>query len=245
MNMRTLIIIPIFNEVSTIKGLLRNVLETKKENEDIVVIDDGSTDGSSEMLDRYKDIMKVTHSQNQGYGVSLIDGFNFAKENDYQLAITLDCDFQHPPELIPVLKEKIREVDILSGSRYIHGIPTSAPQDRVTINLEITELINKYTNLNITDAFCGFKVYRVSALKKLNLTEQGYGLPIQLWIQVERANLRIKEYPVKAIYCDRRRNFKNQFEDAEHRLRYYKKVLFEELRSTNKFPKQTRKVRYG
>lgn len=230
--MNTLIVIPIFNEVSTIKNLLEHLLDMVSKDEHILVIDDGSTDGSSQILSSYPNISKITHPRNQGYGASLIDGFNFAKVKEYQLVITLDCDFQHRPELIPVFKTEIAYLDILSGSRYINGIPSNVPKDRVDINGIMAKLINDYTGFNITDAFCGFKAYKVKALRKLNLTEKGYGLPIQLWIQARKANLKIKEYPVSAIYCDRRRNFKGQFEDAQHRLKYYKRIFFEEL---NKF----------
>jgi len=230
--MKTLIIIPVFNEVSNIKDFLKYILENLGKKEEILMIDDGSTDGSSEILSTFKDINMISHSKNQGYGQSLIDGFYFAIVKNYDVAITLDCDFQHCPEAIPVFEKNIGELNILSGSRYLNKIPLHAPKERVKVNQEITKLINKHTNLNITDAFCGFKAYSVEALKKLNLTEKGYGLPIQLWIQASKTALKIKEYPVKAIYCDRRRNFKGQFEDSQHRLKYYKQILFKEL---NKF----------
>lgn len=227
--MKTLIVVPIYNEVPTIRKMLEHLDSIKKKDEELLIVDDGSRDGSSEIISQFNSLKKITHRKNFGYGKSLIDGFDFAIEGGYDLVITLDCDFQHRPELIPVFKEKIKQVDILSGSRYKHGVTNGAPQDRVRINGEITKLINKNTSLNITDAFCGFKAYKVESLEKLELSEWGYGMPVQMWVQVDVNDLEIKEYPVEAIYCNEERNFKGQFRNPKERLSYYKKVFNNEI----------------
>lgn len=230
--MKTLIVLPVFNEIKTLKLLLSNLYKIVKNFSDVLVIDDGSTDGSDRVIDKYKNIIKINHYSNLGYGKSLIDGFNFAIDKDYKIVITMDSDFQHCPETIPVFKKNIENADIVSGSRYLKPLPSNVPFDRVQVNKEITSLINKHTTYNITDAFCGFKAYQTDALRKLNLTEKGYGLPVQLWIQASKIGLKIKEISVKAIYCDRRRNFKGQFDNVEQRLKYYKKILYKELSKT-------------
>ncbi len=103
----------------------------------------------------------------------------------------MDCDHQHQPSCIPLFYNEIEkdDADIISGSRYLdpeNNGTAKPPPERVIINKKITILLNQMLNLKLTDSFCGFKAYRVESLKKLKLTENGYGLPLQLWIQVRQ-----------------------------------------------------------
>src|ERR1700740_2856950 len=98
----------------------------------------------------------------------------------------MDCDGQPEPERIPVLLEAIHDADIVSGSRYLRDfrqqtLPT--PADRREINQIITAELNEELGLNLTDAFCGFKAYRREALEQLHVSETGWGMPLQLWVQ--------------------------------------------------------------
>ena len=106
----------------------------------------------------------------------------------------MDCDGQHEPARIPVLLEAIHDCDIVSGSRYLRDFrqDTPAPTDRRFINATITAEINVRYGLNLTDAFCGFKAYRREALEKLHITETGWGMPLQLWVQAARQGLRVE-----------------------------------------------------
>lgn len=235
----SLILVPIYNEQKHIFNVLREV--RKYSIEDLLVINDGSTDESKDIVEEIVSCAKlkgkliiINHSENEGYGKSLTDGMNFARDNNYQYLLTLDCDEQHEPELIPQFLEKIKKekFDIISGSRYLSlqkqiDIP---PEDRYTINRKITGLINKITNYGLTDSFCGFKVYRVESLKKLELTEKGYGLPLQLWIQAYKNNLTVKELPVSMIYKDKDRTFGNYLDNPEKRLAYYQKIIDNEVK---------------
>ncbi|GAG20438.1 unnamed protein product, partial [marine sediment metagenome] len=82
----------------------------------------------------------------------------------------------------------------------------------------------------ITDSFCGFKVYRMEGLKKLELTEKGYGFPLQLWVQAYKNNLTVKELPVSMIYKDKGRTFGNYLDNPEKRLAYYQKIIDSEVK---------------
>ena len=93
----------------------------------------------------------------------------------------------------------------------------------------MTDSINAWLGLGITDAFRGFKAYRVSALARLNLTVPGYGMPLQLWAQAARANLRIREIPVPLIYHDPDRHFGGALDEPDTRLAYYYDILLQEL----------------
>ncbi|MCH7729514.1 MAG: glycosyltransferase family 2 protein, partial [Planctomycetes bacterium] len=85
--------------------------------------------------------------------------------------------------------------------------------------------LNRLLGLELTDAFCGFKAYRVPALKKLRLAESGYAMPIELWVQVAHAELSVIELPVPRIYLEEDRSFGGSLDDATARLEYYYLVL--------------------
>ena len=233
-NTESLILIPIYNEQKHIFNVLREV--RKYSPEDLLVINDGSTDESKDIVEEIASCAKlkgkliiINHLKNEGYGKSLIDGINFAQDNNYRYLLTLDCDEQHEPELIPqFLKETKREkFDIISGSRYLSFQKQidAPPEDRYTINRKITGLINEITGYGLSDSFCGFKAYRMEGLKKLELTERGYCLTLQLWIQAYKNNLTIKELAVSMIYKDKDRTFGNYLDNPKKRLAYYQKII--------------------
>ncbi len=202
----------------------------------ILVVDDGSDDGTSDLLKQYKHIAVITHSKNDGYGQSLIDAFNYAAQKGFSWVLTMDCDHQHQPACLPLFYEQIQkgDADVISGSRYLNANnikTTYIPKKRVAINQQITSLLNKSLGLKLTDSFCGFKAYRVESLKKLSLSRKGYGLPLQLWVQASRARLRIREISVPLIYHDASRNFKGKLELPGIRLRYYLDIIKSELES--------------
>ena len=224
--MRLLIAIPVYNELQYVNAVLDQVAQYHRE---VLVVDDGSTDGTAEVLAGRPDIQLIRHESNQGYGQSLIDAFRYADDNGYDWVITMDCDEQHEPRRIPQFIRAIHKDrwDIISGSRYLKASKEDdlPPGDRRTINATLTATINDLFGWNLTDAFCGYKAHRVSAMRRLNLTETGYAFPMQLWPQAHKAGLRIKEIPVRLIYKDPNRQFGGLLNDASHRLAHYLDVL--------------------
>ena len=228
--MRLLVAIPVFNELKYVDRVLDKVRHYAS---DILCIDDGSTDGTGDLLAGRKDIHLIRHAVNRGYGQSIIDAFDYADAHGYDWVITMDCDEQHEPERVP---DFIREIetdqwDIISGSRYLeaHADNDLPPGDRRAINATITTMINQTFGWKLTDAFCGFKAHRVGAMKQLALDEPGYAFPMQLWPRAAKCKLRIKEIPVRRIYNDLTRVFGGLLDDAEHRLRHYIEVFKTEL----------------
>ena len=228
--MKVLTAIPVYNEERHLDDVLR---EVRRYASDILVIDDGSTDRTAELLAKHADVAVITHPQNRGYGAALISAFARAVDSDYDVLITMDCDGQHEPSRIPVLLEALDSTtDIVSGSRYLRdfrqtSLPT--PQDRRQINQIITSELNDQLGLHITDAFCGFKAYRREALAALHATETGWAMPLQLWVQAAFHCLRIKEIGVPRLYLDPNRSFGGGLDDAERRLAYYRRVIEDAL----------------
>jgi dolichol-phosphate mannosyltransferase len=169
----------------------------------------------------------IRHSQNQGYGAALSSAFRYAVEHDFDGVVTIDCDGQHEPKRIPRFVAAGKSVDIVSGSRYLKQYPgdSEPPAQRRWINQVVTAEINRRLGLSITDAFCGFKAYRNSAIRRLNLQEAGYAMPLELWVQAAKERMKIVELPVPLIYLDEKRSFGGVLDDAATRLEYYHQVL--------------------
>jgi dolichol-phosphate mannosyltransferase len=222
--MRFLTAIPVYNEERHVERVLD---EVRRHAGDILVVNDGSSDGTAHLLAKQQGLAVITHPVNRGYGAALISAFAHALSQGYDVLVTMDCDGQHEPSRIPVLLEAIHDADIVSGSRYLRDFrqDTLAPEDRRRINFTITAELNARFGLSLTDAFCGFKAYTRHALSKLSITEAGWGMPLQLWAQAARAGLRIKEVAVPRLYLDPNRAFGGVMDDAEKRLAYYREVV--------------------
>lgn len=221
---RFLTALPVFNEVNHVGDV---IAEVRKYSPNVLVVNDGSTDGTSDVLAGIDGIQRVDHPTNMGYGAALRTAFEYTAEHDYQILVTIDCDGQHEPRRIPRFVAACAGWDIVSGSRYLkqYAGDSAPPPERRHINELLTAEINERLGLNLTDAFCGFKAYRVAALKKLHISETGYAMPLEVWVQASRAGLRIRELPVPLIYLDEKRSFGGSLDNAEIRLRHYREVL--------------------
>jgi dolichol-phosphate mannosyltransferase len=233
--MKLLTAIPVYNEERHLQEVLR---EVGRYSPHILVVNDGSTDRTAKLLDDFlrsrrpsvsakPAIHVITHAKNRGYGAALISAFDYALSQAYDVLVTMDCDGQHEPSRIPVLLEAIHDADIVSGSRYLRDFrqDSSPPPDRQQINRQITTDLNQRFGLGLTDAFCGFKAYRRGAMARLHITETGWGMPLQLWVQAARQGLRIKEVGIPRVYLDPKRAFGGVLDNATQRLAYYRRVI--------------------
>lgn len=230
MSGEVLVAIPVYNERSHVRSVVEKVREHVS---DVLVVDDGSTDGTREIVAELRGIRCISHHRNFGYGKALVSAFQYAAEHDFSWLITIDCDQQHEPESIPDFLAAIQldDADILSGSRFLdHSEALGvAPSDRRRINELITQELNQRLGLALTDAFCGFKAYRTAALAELSIDVFGYAMPLQLWAQAVARGLRIREIPVRLIYNDPNRSFGNGLDDPDWRLQHYLFVLGAEV----------------
>ncbi|MEM9827169.1 MAG: glycosyltransferase family 2 protein [Planctomycetota bacterium] len=221
---RWLTALPVYNEVQYVDHVLDEVCRYAS---DVLVVDDGSSDGTSEILGARNDVRSIRHEVNRGYGAALDTAFSFCIAEGYEGLVTLDCDGQHQPKRIPRFIESLKAADIVSGSRYLKQYEgdDAPPPERLFINRCITAEINHRLRMNLTDAFCGFKAYRTEALKHLQIDDFGYAMPLQLWVQAAAAGLRVMEIPVPLIYLDESRSFGGSLDQGETRLSYYREVL--------------------
>jgi glycosyltransferase involved in cell wall biosynthesis len=228
---RFLTALPVYNEATNVEAVLDEVL---KVTPDVLVVDDGSTDGTSDLLaaraGRPGDIRLVRHATNRGYGAALATAFAETLAGDWDGLITIDCDGQHQPRLIPAFiaaASRRGGPDIVSGSRYLKRFAGDSrpPEGRRRINAEITAEINRRLGLAITDAFCGFKAYSRRALEAVEVTEPGYAMPLELWVRAAAAGLEVAELPVPLVYLDEARSFGGALDDGATRLAYYRRVL--------------------
>lgn len=216
--------LPVYNEVDYVDSILDKVVQYADR---VLVVDDGSTDGTSNVLAKRGDVHVITHPVNRGYGAALMTAFQHSINRGYAGLVTLDCDGQHQPKRIPQFVAAAADADIVSGSRYLKVFDGDdpPPEERLFINRRITHELNRRLCLDLTDAFCGFKAYRTTALQRLAITDTGYAMPLQLWVQAANADLRIKELAVPLIYLDLERSFGGALDQSETRLRHYHQVI--------------------
>jgi dolichol-phosphate mannosyltransferase len=216
--------LPVFNEEQYVDDVLT---EVSKYASNILVVNDGSSDGTAERLAQWPAVSVEHHPTNLGYGAALKTAFRYAIENDYEFLITLDCDGQHQPQRLPRFVSACQNADIVSGSRYLKHYQgdSQPPTQRLFINRQVTRRLNDMLCLSLTDAFCGFKAYRVEALKLLDIHDDGYAMPLELWVQAAMRGLRIIEIPVPLIYLDLSRSFGGALDEAEKRLQYYNQCI--------------------
>ena len=235
-----LLLIPCFNEEENIEHILehlRCVKQNSQKNSEfnlkILIINDGSTDGTMQILHKnnHDSLFSIVNfKENKGYGYTLIRGFKYAKEMKFSWIISFDMDGQHEPnylyKFIDLILEKPTE-QIISGSRYknLEHSWQKPWKDRFLVNAIITGILNTL-GFSITDAFCGLKAYKCNAINDLELKVNGYEIPIEIWIKSMKKGYKIVEKGVPVIYKDRDAVLKNAkgsflFKKGEERIEKY------------------------
>lgn len=203
-------------------------------NEPILIINDGSADKTLEIIESKHPTFLINHPMNMGYGRSLIDGFNFAIENNYHYIVTFDADLQHDPSMIPVFFDTIKQSDVVFGSRYLYlqnHPEISPPKSHYIYHQLIKNIINDTFNCSTTDPFCGLNAYRVEKLNFLDLDIDGYGIPIQILIQILYKRLNYIEIPIPMLYHNPVRDRIPPHE----KIKYYLRVVKSELQKVGHY----------
>lgn len=197
--MKSLVIIPAFNEAEVIASVIATVKKTLSDS-DILVIDDGSSDKTAEISRDMKAIV-IRHIVNLGLGGAISTGLAYAKTHLYDVAITLDADGQHDPsdalEMIRMIKND--QCDIVIGSRMIGNID-QMPHDRQILNYLANLLTFILFGARTTDSQSGFRAFNRKAITGITIKTQRMEVSSEIFAEIKRLQLRLLEIPIKVIY---------------------------------------------
>jgi dolichol-phosphate mannosyltransferase len=209
---RATICVPTYNERANLERLVEALAPHLREGDRILVIDDGSPDGTGDIADRlaaelpYLDVLH--RPVKTGLGPAYLAGFEYALAGDTELVLEMDCDFSHNPADVPRLIAAAEDgADVVLGSRYVEG---GGVTDWGFVRRAISRGASVYTALflqmGVKDPTGGFKCFRRRVLETLDLdaiTASGYTFQIEVTYRARRAGFRIVEIPI--VFSDRER----------------------------------------
>ena len=190
------ILLPAYNEEVAIASM---ILLSSKYADEVIVIDDGSTDRTKE-VSQLAGATVLSHKINKGKGVALKTGFDYAK--NYDIIVTIDADGQHNPLEIPLLIKPIEEdiADLVNGSRYINKQDTSTPKYRRIGQTVLDTATNIASGVKITDSQSGFRAFSSKCFNCFNFDPEGFGIESDMLIEAANNNLRICEVEISVRY---------------------------------------------
>lgn len=206
----TLIIIPTYNEIDNIERMINTLFELH-DNVHLLIIEDGSPDGTAEVVKRLqKDHPEALHMIERtgklGLGSAYVTGFKWALQRDYNYVFEMDCDFSHDPKAVPDLLQAAMNNDLVIGSRYIDGIRIiNWPFRRLLLSYLASIYCRFMTNIPVLDTTGGFKCFTRKALTSIDLDHiisSGYIFQLELNYKVWSKGLNVKEVPI--IFYERR-----------------------------------------
>ena len=209
MSERALVVIPTYNEVGNLAPLVEQVL-VQDPRLDILVVDDGSPDGTGALADSLaakEPRMQVLHREGKlGLGTAYITGFRWALERRYDYVFEMDADFSHDPAHLKEFLKAVVEADLVIGSRYLGGRVTVVnwPMGRLLLSYCANIYARWITGLRIWDLTGGFKCFRRRALEGIDLSQvrsNGYGFQIEMSVRAWRKGFKLKEIPI--VFVDR------------------------------------------
>ena len=204
---KSVVIIPTYNEKENIEAIIRAVMALE-DNFDILVIEDGSPDGTADIVKRlmagdFKGRLHIIERTGKlGLGTAYITGFKWAIEQKYDFVFEMDADFSHDPKDVPRLLKEVRDngYDVAIGSRYITGVNVvNWPMGRVLMSYYASKYVQLVTGIPVNDTTAGFKCYRRQVLETIDLDAirfKGYAFQIEMKFTAYKLGFKIKEVPV-------------------------------------------------
>lgn len=213
--MKVCVIIPTYNEARTISSVVSAI---RRENLDVIVIDDGSSD-STVSLARDNGATVLKNPVNEGKGASLAKGFRYALDKDFDAVITMDGDGQHLPKDISSFIELARRspAGIIIGNRMQKT--GAMPWLRILTNTFMSWLISLITKQGIPDSQCGFRLIRRELLERLNLMTTKYETETEILIRAAEMGFTIESVAINTVYGDEKSQI-NSFLDTARFIRF-------------------------
>ncbi|GAB1468187.1 polyprenol monophosphomannose synthase [Candidatus Cloacimonadota bacterium] len=201
--MKTLVIIPTYNEIENIERMVEIVL-SKSEDIEILVMDDNSPDGTGKCVKSLQSTEPRLHlierPGKMGLGSAYVTGFKYALEHDYEYIMEMDADFSHNPDDVPRLIAAAQNKDLVIGSRYCNGVNIiNWPFKRLLISYFASKYVRVITGMPIKDPTGGFKCFNRRVLESINLDNilsDGYAFQIEMNFRAWVKRFRIKEIPI-------------------------------------------------
>lgn len=208
--MRKLVVIPTYNEIDNISAMI-DKLFSLEEQFDLLVVDDGSPDGTAQVvIGRQAEFPERLHLIQRkgklGLGTAYLTAFRWALERDYDYIFELDCDFSHnPDDLERLYAAALEGNDVVVGSRYIKGVNVvNWPMSRLLLSYFASKYVRLITRMPVKDATAGFVCYSRKALERIDLDAiqmNGYGFQIEMKYTAWRLGMKIKE--VSIVFTER------------------------------------------
>jgi dolichol-phosphate mannosyltransferase len=201
---RALVVIPTYNEVATIASLLEKLLHVSAEDTDVLIVDDGSPDGTAaavrEVQRAGRRVHLIQRGTKEGLASAYVEAFNWALVRAYEAVVQMDADLSHDPVVVPRLLSHLGDAELVIGSRYVPG---GSIENWGLFRRVLSRAGNFYArawlDFPVRDATSGFRAYRRTALELLDLREvrsDGYAFQIELTHRVFTNGGRISEWPI-------------------------------------------------
>jgi dolichol-phosphate mannosyltransferase len=206
---KTLIVVPTYNEKDNLPSLLEALTGFPPEIH-VLVVDDGSPDGTGEIAARWSAdnprVHLIRRAGKMGLGSAYVAGFRWALERDYERIFEMDADFSHDPKYVPEMLAASETADLVIGSRYLTGVNVvNWPMSRLLLSWFANRYARLVSGLPVHDCTAGFKCFRREALQAVDLggiASGGYSFQIEMNYKVWKKGFRLAEVPI--VFVDRR-----------------------------------------
>ncbi len=195
--MRYCVIIPTYNHSEKLSEVIASTL---KITEDIIVVNDGSTDATSSVINGFRNIIRVEYQKNRGKGYALRQGFRKAKEMGFDYAITIDSDGQHNPEEILsfLASSEQHPKAIIVGARNLNA--NNMPEGNTFANKFSNFWFKAQTSISLPDTQSGFRMYPVDIVNKIHTLSGRYAYELELLVRSAWRGIEIISIPISVFY---------------------------------------------
>ncbi|MHA1753090.1 MAG: glycosyltransferase family 2 protein [Candidatus Helarchaeota archaeon] len=193
------IIIPAFQTAESLPSLIKKI-QLIPISIKIIVVNDGSTDNTLDILGKFGDVIVVNHQINLGKGASIKSGIKKARELGFQYAICIDSDLQHPPELIPDFIKSQSETDVPLVLGFRQFSSEIMPLHRILSNTITSFVVSIRVGKRVHDSQCGYRLIDISNIDIDRFNENGFQFETELLLKIIPAGATFKEIPISTIY---------------------------------------------